>query len=76
MTWLVAAASLLATWLNVRGHAGCFWIWILTNAVWSANCFRHGLPAQGCLHLVYFGLAVWGIRRWSRGAPEVRTPLP
>ena len=64
MTWLVAVASLLATWLNVRGHVTCFWIWTATNAIWACTCFRHGLPAQGCLHLVYLVLALWGTRRW------------
>jgi nicotinamide mononucleotide transporter len=76
MTWLVAIASLLGTWLNVRRHVGCFWIWSATNAVWSTTCFRHGLSAQGWLHLVYLGLAIWGIRRWSRHAPSARSGFP
>lgn len=73
MTWLVAAASLLATWLNVRGQVASFWIWTATNATRAAVDFAHDLAAQACLHLVYVGLAVWGIRRWSRCPPAAAT---
>ena len=71
MTWLVAGASLLATWLNIRGRVACFWIWTGTNGAWAVADWRHGLPAQACLHGVYLGLAVWGLRRWSRHPPAV-----
>jgi len=69
VTWIVAAASLFATWLNVRGHVECFWIWTFSNAVWAGICFAHDLPAQGCLHVVYLGLAVWGLQRWRDNSP-------
>ena len=64
MTWLVATASLFATWLNIRRLRACFAIWFCTNVAWSAYDFTHGLPAQGCLMLVYAALAVWGWFAW------------
>ena len=66
MTWAVAALSLLATWLNVRGQRTCFAIWIVTNVVWAGTCASRELHAQSALHLVYAGLAVWGLIRWAR----------
>jgi len=62
MTWLVASASLAVTWLNIRKLRISFAIWFFTNAAWAA----YGLPAQGCLMLVYAGLAVYGFVSWGR----------
>jgi hypothetical protein len=59
VTWAVAAASLLATWLNVRGQRACFWIWLGTNATWAVTCATHDLPAQACLHVAYASLVRW-----------------
>jgi len=66
MTWLVAVASLTATWLNIRRIRICFAIWFGTNVTWAFYDFAHDLPAQGCLMLVYAGLAVWGWFAWGR----------
>ena len=70
MTWLVASASLFATWLNIRRVRACFLIWLLTNMTWAAYDFAHGLPAQGCLMLTYAALAVWGWVAWGRRGSE------
>ena len=64
MTWLVAGASLFATWLNIRRMRWCIAIWFLTNVAWAAYDFGHGLPAQGVLMSVYVLLAVWGWCEW------------
>jgi nicotinamide riboside transporter PnuC len=66
VSWAVACASLVATWLNVRRHRASFAIWFFTNTAWSAYDFAHGLPAQGCLMATYAGLAVWGFFAWRR----------
>jgi nicotinamide riboside transporter PnuC len=66
MTWFVAAASLFATWLNIRKVRLCFAIWFVTNVTWAAIDFVHGLPAQALLMLTYAGLAVWGWLSWGR----------
>ena len=66
MTWVVAAASLFATWLNIRKVRLCYAIWFCTNAIWAAYDFAHGLPAQGTLMSVYALLAVWGWREWGK----------
>jgi hypothetical protein len=66
VTWLVAAFSLTATWLNIRRERACFCIWAATNLAWAGYDFSHGLPAQGCLMLVYAALAVYGFVHWGR----------
>ncbi len=64
MTWLIAAASLFATWLNIRKMRACFLIWLGTNIAWAIYDFAHGLPAQGSLMVVYAALAAWGWFAW------------
>lgn len=44
----------------------CFRIWAFTNAAWALIDWQAGIPAQAALHVVYFGLAVYGIREWGR----------
>jgi len=70
VTWLVAGASLFATWLNIRRARACFAIWLVTNSAWSIYDFVHGLPAQGVLMVVYAGLAVWGWWAWRPAEPS------
>ncbi len=64
--WVVSIASLVGVLLNIRHNVACFWIWAVTNAVWAYADWRHGLPQQAAVQAVYFGLSVYGIRRWSR----------
>jgi len=64
--WLASVASLVGVWLNIRKRAACFAIWTVTNAAWAWADFTHGLPQQGTLHLVYVGLAVYGLVEWNR----------
>ena len=66
MTWILATASLTATWLNVRKVRACFAIWFITNICWAAVDIRHGLPAQAALMAVYAALAAYGYFHWGR----------
>ena len=75
MTWAVAAASLFATWLNIRKIRICFAIWFCTNTAWALYDFAHGLPAQGVVMVIYAGLALYGFRRW-RAAGMMRVAAP
>lgn len=65
--WIVSAASLLATWLNVHRHASCFAIWIVTNASWAiVDALHHAWP-RFALDIAYLALAAHGMVRWTRG---------
>jgi nicotinamide mononucleotide transporter len=64
--WLVSLAALAGVWLNVRKHVACFYVWSVTNAVWTYADWMHGRHAQAALQAVYFALSFWGILAWSR----------
>lgn len=62
--WIVSAASLLATWLNVHRRAACFVIWIGTNATWAVVDALSAAWPRFALDLAYLALAVQGVVRW------------
>ncbi len=64
--WIVAAFSLVGVVLNVYKKRLCFVIWAGTNFAWMVIDFKEGIPAQGVLMGLYFGLALWGLWRWGR----------
>jgi hypothetical protein len=66
MYWLVSLAALVGVWLNVRKQVACFYIWSVTNAVWTYADWIHGLHAQAALQAAYFALSIWGIVRWRK----------
>ncbi|MHC4732186.1 MAG: hypothetical protein ACYS6Z_16580 [Planctomycetota bacterium] len=72
MTWLVAAASLFATWLNIRRVRVCFAIWFVTNVSWCVVDCVYGVWARAPLDAIYAALAVWGWIAWGRrtGSPS------
>ena len=63
--WITALAALLGVWLNVQKHVACFWIWAVTNAVWTYADITHDLLPQAGLQAVYFGLSIYGIWKWG-----------
>jgi len=64
--WLLTVFSIVGVVLNINHRREGFAVWMLTNASWAVIDFMHGLPAQGCLFLVYFVLAVWGYFKWGK----------
>ncbi|MBK9386436.1 MAG: nicotinamide mononucleotide transporter [Planctomycetes bacterium] len=66
LLWIVSAASLLATWLNIRGVRACFAIWAITNAVWASIDYVVGIYPQAALHAVYCALALYGFHHWGK----------
>jgi nicotinamide riboside transporter PnuC len=63
--WIVSAASLIATWMNIHHRAECFAIWTATNSIWAAVDWCAGIHAQAALHMIYIVLAVHGYRAWT-----------
>lgn len=64
MSWIVAAFSLLATWLNIHKHRACFAVWFFTNAAWTVVDVAHGVYARAPLDATYTALAAWGWFKW------------
>ncbi len=65
-TWGLAIASLVGVILNIYKMKSCFIIWAVTNLLWAAVDFYYGIYAQAALFMVYFGLAIFGMIKWSR----------
>ena len=59
--WLTAAASLAGVWLNIKKNVGSFYLWAVTNAVWTVADLERGIYPQAALQLIYFGLSLYGI---------------
>lgn len=69
MTWILTAGAITGVVLNIKKKRICFYIWAVTNASWAIVDFIMGIPAQGVLFTVYFGLAIWGIIAWRAPKP-------
>lgn len=65
VSWVVAAAALFATWLNIRKDKRCFYIWIATNFFWASYDLAYGMYAQSLLFSVYTALAILGVMSWE-----------
>lgn len=63
-TILITIASLIGTIANVYKKRYCFKIWLVTNFVWCIYDFQKGLYSQALLFLIYFIMAIVGIRKW------------
>gem|GEM_PF-864640 len=68
LLWILALFSITGTVLNIQRNRWCFVIWIVTNGCWCVyNLWVLHSYQQGAIFLVYAGLAVWGVVRWSPG---------
>jgi len=65
-TWFLTILSLTATILNIKKKKVCFFIWLITDALWCIIDFKAGIYSQSMLQLTYFGLSIWGIIEWRK----------
>ena len=63
--WITSIAALIGVWLNIHRHVAFFYLWLVTNFVWTIADFRYGLYAQAALQAVYVCLSAYGIYKWS-----------
>jgi nicotinamide riboside transporter PnuC len=66
--WLVTAACLAGTVLNVKKKRWCFHLWALGNIAWLAIDMNSRLYSRAFLDLVQLALALWGLREWKPDA--------
>jgi nicotinamide riboside transporter PnuC len=66
LLFIVTLVSICGVILNIYKNNICFVIWIFTNSIWLIVDFWKGIPAQGCLFIVYVLLAIWGLIRWRK----------
>lgn len=62
----VTALSIVGVVLNNFRNRLCFPIWLVTNTIWAVYDWRIGAWEQSIIFVVYFFLAIWGWRNWSR----------
>lgn len=65
-TWTATIIALAGTVLNCKKIKYCFYLWLVTNAMWFAWDLYSGLPSRAMLDAVQFALAAWGIYEWSK----------
>jgi nicotinamide riboside transporter PnuC len=62
--WITSIASLIGVYLNIQKHVACFYIWCVTNAVWTYADLQHGIYPQAAVQSAYFLMAIWGLCTW------------
>lgn len=69
LPWLdamLAALSLVAQWWQARRHVAAWWLWIVVDVVYVGMYAVKSLHATAGLYLVFVGLAVMGLRAWTK----------
>jgi nicotinamide mononucleotide transporter len=63
---LLAALSLVAQWWQARRHVAAWWLWIVVDVVYVGMYLVKSLNVTAGLYLLFVGLAVMGLRAWSK----------
>jgi len=64
----LASYSLVASWWGARKHIANWWLWIVVDVVYIGEYAWKDLWLTGLLYALLVGLAVLGLRDWSRAA--------
>jgi nicotinamide riboside transporter PnuC len=65
-TWTLTVVAIVGVVLNIRHVRACFLVWMVTNIAWAIVDASRGIWAQATLHIVYWGLSVWGWYHWGK----------
>lgn len=63
---LIASLSVVATWMLTRKYLEQWYVWIVANAIAVVVYLAMEMYPTAILFLVYFGMAIIGVREWSR----------
>jgi nicotinamide riboside transporter PnuC len=63
---LIASLSVVATWMLTRKYIEQWYVWIFANAIAVAVYLASGLYPTAVLFMVYFIMAVAGVREWNK----------
>lgn len=69
-TWAATLIALAGTVLNCKKIRACFYLWLVTNAMWFGWDMFQGLHSRALLDAVQFALAGWGIYEWGKDDGE------
>lgn len=70
---LITSLSVVATWMLTRKILEQWYVWIVANAIAVAVYLASGLYPTAVLFLVYFVMAIIGVRAWKK-QPPVSSP--
>jgi nicotinamide mononucleotide transporter len=63
---LISSLSVVATWMLTRKYLEQWYVWIFANAIAVAVYLASGLYPTAVLFMVYFVMAIFGVREWAR----------
>jgi len=63
---LITSLSVVATWMLTRKYLEQWYVWIVANAIAVVVYLVMGMYPTAVLFMVYFGMAIVGVRAWSR----------
>ncbi len=63
---LIASLSVVATWMLTRKYLEQWYVWIFANAIAVAVYLASGLYPTAILFMVYFVMAIVGVREWRK----------
>jgi nicotinamide mononucleotide transporter len=63
---LIASLSVVATWMLTRKYLEQWYVWIIANAIAVAVYLASGLYPTAVLFMVYFVMAIFGVREWNK----------
>jgi nicotinamide mononucleotide transporter len=66
---LIASLSVVATWMLTRKYIEQWYVWIFANAIAVAVYLASGLFPTAVLFLIYFIMAIIGVRQWRQNKP-------
>lgn len=64
VTWILAAMSLIGSFLNVKKKVACFYLWAIGEVFWFALDISNQTYGRAFLDLTQLSFALWGIKEW------------
>lgn len=62
---LITSLSVVATWMLTRKYLEQWYVWIVANAIAVVVYLLMGMYPTAVLFMVYFGMAIIGVRAWK-----------
>ena len=63
---LITSLSVVATWMLTRRYLEQWYVWIVANSIAVIVYLTIGMYPTAVLFIVYFVMAIIGVREWSR----------
>lgn len=66
--WILTIVGLVGVVLNIKQDRRCFFLWMVSNAGFALETAILGAWNMTFLFVVYFILAIAGIKSWSKNS--------